>query len=67
MNSQTKFMDKTKPLVDVHRFDAHDIPFDGPNGILAKTERLLNKSSTLSDESKRRLLDNLIQIILQNA
>jgi hypothetical protein len=51
----------------VHRFDAHEIPFDGPNGILAKTERLLNNSSNLSDDSKRRLLDNLIRIILQNA
>lgn len=52
---------------DVHRFDAHEIPFDGPTGVIARAERLLDKASSLTDESKRRLLDNLVRIILQNA
>jgi hypothetical protein len=53
---------------DVHRFDAHEIPFDGPTGIVARAERLLDaNSSHLTSEGKRRALDNLVRIILQNA
>ncbi|KAF8897748.1 hypothetical protein BD779DRAFT_1667673 [Infundibulicybe gibba] len=51
----------------VHRFDAHDIPFDGPTGILARVERLLAKSPKLRDEDRQHLLDNFVRIILQNA
>lgn len=54
-------------MTDVHRFDAHDIPFDGPTGILSRAERLLQRSSHVTEERKRTLLDSLVKIILQNA
>ncbi|RDB20106.1 hypothetical protein Hypma_012749 [Hypsizygus marmoreus] len=50
----------------VHRFDAHDIPFDGPMGIVARVERLLTTAPDLSEEGKRRLLDSFVRVILQN-
>lgn len=51
----------------VHRFDAHDIPFDGPTGIIARAGQLLDNSQNLGDEGKKHLLDNLVRVILQNA
>ncbi|KAG5648878.1 hypothetical protein DXG03_000227 [Asterophora parasitica] len=51
----------------VHRFDAHDIPFDGPTGIVARVERLLMTAPDLSDEGKRQLLDNFVRVVLQSA
>ncbi|KAF9464902.1 hypothetical protein BDZ94DRAFT_451357 [Collybia nuda] len=51
----------------VHRFDAHEIPFDGPTGIVSRVEHLLKSAPALSDEGKRRLLDSFVRIILQNA
>ncbi|KAK7470414.1 hypothetical protein VKT23_001840 [Stygiomarasmius scandens] len=51
----------------VLQFDAHEIPFDGPNGIISRAERLLDKTSNLEDDNKRRLVDSLVRIILQNA
>jgi hypothetical protein len=54
-------------LVDVHRFDAHAIPFDGPTGIITRVERLLDTAPNLDGEEKRALLDRFIRIILQNA
>ena len=53
--------------LDVHRFDAHDIPFDGPNGIVAQVERLLRTAPDLSEDGKKRLLDSFVRIVLQNA
>ncbi|KIY69751.1 hypothetical protein CYLTODRAFT_420436 [Cylindrobasidium torrendii FP15055 ss-10] len=50
----------------VHQFDAQEIPFDGPTGIVARVERLLENSSNLTDDRKRRLVDNLVRIILHN-
>ncbi|KAJ3741475.1 hypothetical protein DFH05DRAFT_345716 [Lentinula detonsa] len=51
----------------VHQFDAHEISFDGPNGIIARARRLLDKRSDLGEESKKRLVDRLVKIVLQNA
>ncbi|KAF8812292.1 hypothetical protein BYT27DRAFT_7239825, partial [Phlegmacium glaucopus] len=51
----------------VHQFDAHEIPFDGPTGIVARVERLLASAPGLGDEAKQRLLDKFIRIILQQA
>ncbi|KAF9006528.1 hypothetical protein BDQ17DRAFT_1351902 [Cyathus striatus] len=51
----------------VHQFDAHEIPFDGPAGIITRVERLLRNSRTLEEDAKKRLLDRFIRIILQNA
>ncbi|THV08331.1 hypothetical protein K435DRAFT_847203 [Dendrothele bispora CBS 962.96] len=51
----------------VLQFDAHEIPFDGPTGIVARAERLLDKASNLEADSKQRLVENLVRIILQNA
>jgi hypothetical protein len=50
----------------VHRFDAHDIPFDGPTGIVARVERLLLTAPGLDEEKRRRLLDDFVRVILQN-
>ncbi|KAJ7129431.1 hypothetical protein C8R44DRAFT_615134, partial [Mycena epipterygia] len=51
----------------VHRFDAHEIPFDGPTGIVTRVERLLRKAQGIDDEERARLLDNFIKLILQSA
>ena len=52
---------------DVHQFDAHEIPFDGPNGIIERTQKLLDKRSELTEESKQKVIDRLVKIVLQNA
>ncbi len=56
-------------VIDVHRFDAHEIPIDGPHGIIARARRLLDRCSrmTLTEGQKDRLTDDLFKIILQNA
>ena len=54
-------------MTDVHRFDAHDIHFDGPTGIVARVERLLETAPDLGEEGKQRLLDSFVRVILQNA
>ncbi|KAF8204783.1 hypothetical protein BJ912DRAFT_8762 [Pholiota molesta] len=51
----------------VHQFDAHEIPFDGPAGIVARVEGLLGTATHLSEDGKRRLLDKFVRIILQVA
>ncbi|KAI4526598.1 hypothetical protein K525DRAFT_258779 [Schizophyllum commune Loenen D] len=51
----------------VHRFDAKDIPFDGPTGIVSRVERLLNRQPHLTDESRKQMLNTLVKIILRNA
>ncbi|TFL05791.1 hypothetical protein BDV98DRAFT_589378 [Pterulicium gracile] len=51
----------------VHRFDAHEIPFDGPTGIVSRVEKLLQHAPALSDAGKQDLLDSFIRIVLQNA
>ena len=59
----------TSMLIDVHRFDAHEIPFDGPNGIISLVERLLASAAApqLGQEGKKRLLDKFMKILLQQA
>ena len=55
-------------VIDVHQFDAHEIPFDGPNGIIALVQRLLTMSPLdLGPAGKRKLLDRFVKIILQQA
>ncbi|KAJ8515340.1 hypothetical protein ONZ45_g7238 [Pleurotus djamor] len=51
----------------VRRFDAKQIPLDGPTGILACVERLLSRTPNLDRAGKDRLLDSFMRIILQNA
>ena len=51
----------------MHQFDAHEIPFDGPTGILARVERLLDSAPGLGIEAKQHLLDKFVRIILQQA
>lgn len=51
----------------MHRFDAHDIPFDGPTGIVTRVERLLRKAKGIDDDERARLLDSFIKLILQSA
>jgi hypothetical protein len=53
--------------LDVHQFDAHEIPFDGPTGITTRVEQLLGKTSTLRSYEKKQLMDQLVRIILRNA
>jgi hypothetical protein len=40
---------------DVHRFDAHIIPLEGPAGLLARVEKLLIDSG-LSERDRSRLM-----------
>lgn len=61
------FLFLTLGYQDVHQFDAHEIPFDGPTGIVARVEQLLASASGLGDGAKQRLLDKFIRIILQQA
>ncbi|KAF8076614.1 hypothetical protein FPV67DRAFT_424215 [Lyophyllum atratum] len=51
----------------VHRFDAHEIPFDGPRGIVSRVERLLKTAPDLGEEGKRQLLDSFVRVVLQHA
>ncbi|KAJ7355579.1 hypothetical protein DFH08DRAFT_503309 [Mycena albidolilacea] len=51
----------------VHRFDAREIPFDGPTGIVTRVERLLRKAQHLADDQRRELLDSFVKLILQTA
>ncbi|KAE9410057.1 hypothetical protein BT96DRAFT_984382 [Gymnopus androsaceus JB14] len=44
-----------------------EIPFDGPNGIIERTQKLLDKRSELTEESKQKVIDRLVKIVLQNA
>ncbi|KAF9450133.1 hypothetical protein P691DRAFT_811047 [Macrolepiota fuliginosa MF-IS2] len=51
----------------IYQFDAHEIPFDGPTGIISKVDSLLATVPTLGLDEKRRLMDKLVRVILQNA
>ncbi|KAJ3560434.1 hypothetical protein NP233_g10843 [Leucocoprinus birnbaumii] len=51
----------------IYQFDAHEIPFDGPTGIVSKVDSLLATVPTLGLDEKRKLMDKLVRIILQNA
>ncbi|KAF7332122.1 hypothetical protein MKEN_00093100 [Mycena kentingensis (nom. inval.)] len=48
----------------VHRFDTHEIPFDGPTGIVTRVERLLRKAQHLDEDERSRLLDNFVKLTL---
>ncbi|KAJ7648504.1 hypothetical protein B0H17DRAFT_958922 [Mycena rosella] len=52
---------------DVHGFDAHEIPFDGPTGIVTRVERLLRKAQHIDDAERERLLDAFVKLILRSA
>lgn len=47
---------------DVHRFDAHLIPLEGPRGLLARVEKLLIASS-VSQTEKVELLDQFARFV----
>jgi len=51
----------------VQRFDAHDIPFDGPTGIVHRVQKLLNTYSALDPYAKGDLMDRFVKIILKHA
>ncbi|KAF5321856.1 hypothetical protein D9619_000484 [Psilocybe cf. subviscida] len=51
----------------VHKFDAHEIPFDGPTGIVTLVEDLLAVRSHLDGDKKQRLVDKFIRILLSQA
>ncbi|XP_006460375.1 hypothetical protein AGABI2DRAFT_177960 [Agaricus bisporus var. bisporus H97] len=51
----------------IYQFDAREIPFDGPTGIISRVDALLSTVQTLGLNEKRRLMDKLVRIILQNA
>lgn len=50
-----------------HQFDANQIPFDGPTGIVSLVEHLLVSAPHLGDEGKRCLLDKFVRVLLQQA
>ena len=54
-------------ILDAHQFDANQMPFDGPTGIVSLVEHLLASAPHLGDEGKRALLDKFVRIILQQA
>jgi len=54
-------------MIDVHQFDRHEIPFDGPEGIVSLVEGLLLAAPRLDEDGRKRLLDKFIRIILQQA
>lgn len=51
----------------IYQFDAHEIPFDGPTGVISKVDGLLATVPTLGLDERRRLMDKFVRIILQNA
>lgn len=53
--------------IDVHRFDAQEIPIDGPDGIIARARRLLDRSRNLTETQKNALSDDLFKVILRSA
>lgn len=52
----------TTPYADVHRFDAHLIPLEGPRGLLARVEKLLT-TSPMSQTEKAELLDQFTRFV----
>ncbi len=56
----------TVMLVDVHRFDAHAIPLEGPYGLISHASRLLDNASSLDERSKRALLDRFLRFVRDN-
>jgi len=52
--------------LDIYQFDAREIPFDGPTGIISKVDALLATVPTLRLDEKSRLMDNFVRIILQS-
>jgi len=61
------FTDPPDSILDAHQFDANQIPFDGPTGIVSLVEHLLVSAPYLGDEGKRHLLDKFVRVILQQA
>lgn len=53
--------------IDVHQFDAHEIPFDGPRGIVTLVEDLLATAPGLKETTRQKILDKFVRIILQQA
>ena len=56
-------------VVDIRRFDAQLIPFDGPSGLITRVEKLLNNAPppTLDESEKQELMDRFIRVVLQHA
>ena len=48
---------------DVHRFDAHAIPLDGPYGLISAASRLLDTAATLDERSKKALLERFVHFV----
>jgi hypothetical protein len=59
--------DNALSATGVDRFDAHEIPFDGPTGVVTGVERLLRKAHHLDDDVRREMLDSFVKLILQTA
>ena len=56
-------------FLDIRRFDAQTIPFDGPSGLITRVETLLNNAPApgLDEHEKQELLDRFIRVVLQHA
>lgn len=53
---------------DVHQYDADEIPFDGPLGIVSRVENLLAAAQQhLSENARKGLMEKFVRIILQVA
>ena len=53
-------------FLDVHRFDAHAIPLEGPYGLIAAASRLLDTAGTLDERGKKALLARFIRFVQEN-
>lgn len=55
--------------IDVRHFNAKNIPFDGPSGLITRVEKLLSAAPPpgLKAHERQELLDRFIQVVLQNA
>lgn len=53
-------------VIDVHRFDAHAIPLEGPYGLISAASRLLDSAGTLDERGKKALLDRFVSVVREN-
>ena len=52
----------------MHQYDADEIPFDGPLGIVSRVENLLAAAQQhLSENARKGLMEKFARIILQVA
>ena len=51
---------------DVHRYDAHAIPLEGPYGLISHAQRLLDTAAALDERGKADLLNRFKRVVREN-